>query len=50
MTKLELTPVQPGTFYRWMESRGKTGGQNKVPRLSNDRRFVDEIVKITPGR
>ena len=50
MTRLELTPVQPGTFYRWMESRGKTGGQNKVPRLSNDRRFVDEIVKITPGR
>ena len=50
MTKLELTPVPSGTFYRWMDSRGKTGGQNKVPRLSNDRRFVDEIVKITPGR
>lgn len=44
MTKLELTPVPSGTFYRWMEGRGKTGGQNKVPRLSNDRRFADEII------
>ena len=44
MTELELTPVPPGTFYRWMESRGKTGGQNKVPRLSNDRRFVEQIL------
>ena len=44
MTELELTPVPPGTFYRWMEGRGKTGGQNKVPRLSNDRRFVDQIL------
>ena len=45
MTMLELTPVPPGTFYRWMDSRGKTGGQNKVPRMSNDRRFVDQILK-----
>ncbi|MEO0333582.1 MAG: GH3 auxin-responsive promoter family protein, partial [Bacteroidota bacterium] len=26
-----------GTFYRWMKSRGKLGGQNKVPRLANNR-------------
>ena len=45
MTKLVLTPVPSGTFYRWMDGRGKTGGQNKVPRLSNDRRFVEEILK-----
>lgn len=44
MTMLELTRVPSGTFYRWMESRGKVGGQNKVPRLSNDRRFVDQIL------
>ena len=46
MTRLELTPVPPGTFYRWMEGRGKTGGQNKVPRLSNDRRFVEQIIPL----
>ncbi len=44
MTMLELTPVPSGTFFRWMESRGKIGGQNKVPRLCNDRRFIDSIL------
>ncbi len=33
-----------GTFYEWMKMRGKLGGQNKVPRLYNDRRYVDEIL------
>lgn len=33
-----------GLFYRWMKSRGKLGGQHKVPRLANDRTYVDEIL------
>lgn len=33
-----------GTFYRWMKSRGKLGGQNKVPRLANDRSYVEAIL------
>ncbi len=36
--------VPEGTFYAWMKQRGKLGGQNKVPRLSNDRKFLDEIA------
>jgi hypothetical protein len=32
-----------GTFYAWMKSRGKLGGQHKVPRLSNSRDYLDEI-------
>lgn len=32
------------TFYQWLKSKNKLGGQNKVPRLSNDRKFVDEIL------
>jgi len=32
-----------GAFYKWMKQRGKLGGQNKVPRLSNDRKYIDEI-------
>lgn len=43
-----LTPdvkVMPaGTFYAWMKKRGKLGGQNKVPRLANDRKFLDDIL------
>jgi hypothetical protein len=41
-----ITPVPQGTFMRWMEERGKTGGQNKVPRLANDRKYVDEIFNL----
>jgi hypothetical protein len=33
------------TFYGWMKQRGKLGGQNKVPRLSNDRKYIDEIME-----
>ena len=36
-----------GTFYNWMKKRGKLGGQNKVPRLANERKFVDDILAFT---
>lgn len=35
-----------GTFTRWLGSRGKLGGQNKVPRLSNNRTHLDKILKF----
>jgi GH3 auxin-responsive promoter len=38
--------VPEGTFYNWMKKRGKLGGQNKVPRLSNSREYVEEILGI----
>ncbi len=38
-----LRAVPPGTFEAWLQSKGKLGGQHKVPRLSNDRKFIDEI-------
>ena len=38
--------VKEGTFYNWMKGRGKLGGQNKVPRLSNSREYVEEILKM----
>jgi hypothetical protein len=34
------------TFYKWLKSKGKLGGQHKVPRLANDRRYVDEILTL----
>ncbi|HLU88724.1 MAG TPA: GH3 auxin-responsive promoter family protein [Cyclobacteriaceae bacterium] len=34
-----------GLFEKWMKSKGKLGGQNKVPRLSNNREYMDEILK-----
>lgn len=38
--------VAEGTFYNWMKKRGKLGGQNKVPRLSNSREFVEDILAM----
>lgn len=35
--------IEEGGFYKWMQSRDMVGGQNKVPKLSNDRRYVDNI-------
>ncbi|MFH0756451.1 MAG: GH3 auxin-responsive promoter family protein [Bacteroidota bacterium] len=38
--------LESGTFYRWMQKRGKLGGQNKIPRLANDRKYLDELQDI----
>ena len=42
---LVITPLQPDAFREYMKSKGKLGGQNKVPRLSNDRALADELLK-----
>jgi GH3 auxin-responsive promoter len=41
-----VNSVPQGTFYKWMKSRNKLGGQNKVPRLSNDRYQIESILSI----
>jgi hypothetical protein len=38
--------VQKGTFDRWLKSIGKLGGQNKVPRLSNNRVILEQILQL----
>jgi len=38
--------VEEGTFYEWMKKRGKLGGQNKVPRLSNTREYLDDLLEL----
>lgn len=38
--------LQKGTFNQWLKSKDKLGGQHKIPRLSNDRKYVEEILKI----
>lgn len=35
-----------GTFYKWMKRRGKIGGQNKIPRLANNRQYLDELMNM----
>lgn len=38
--------AKPGTFYNWLKMNGKLGGQNKVPRLSNDRILLEQILPL----
>ena len=40
----EIRPVPPGTFAAWMKSRGKLGGQNKVPRIINDQALWANLI------
>lgn len=35
-----------GSFYEWLKRKNKLGGQHKVPRLSNSREFVEELLRI----
>jgi hypothetical protein len=35
-----------GTFYKWLDSKNKLGAQNKIPRLNNDRKFVEELYEL----
>jgi len=44
---LVITPMQRDAFRLYMKSKGKLGGQNKVPRLSNDRQIADELIQWT---
>lgn len=42
---LKITVLPKGAFINYMRNRGKLGGQNKVPRLANDRTIADELMK-----
>jgi hypothetical protein len=45
--RLPIVHILPvGTFNEWLKSKGKLGGQHKVPRLSNDRTILEEVLKI----
>ena len=41
--KGEMLPK--GTFDQWLKSKGKLGGQNKIPRLSNNREILEQIMQ-----
>ena len=43
---LEILVAPEGTFYEWLRLKGKLGGQHKIPRLSNERGFIEELQAI----
>lgn len=46
LQKLEVVVAREGLFHDWMEKHGKLGGQHKVPRLSNSRKVIEELIKL----
>ena len=44
LQRLEVIAAPKGLFDLWLKSKGKLGGQHKVPRLCNDRRIMDEVL------
>jgi len=42
----QLRILRPGTFTEWLRIKGKLGGQHKIPRLSNERTFLEEVWEL----
>ena len=43
---LEVIVARPGLFHDWLKEKGKLGGQHKVPRLSNIRDHIEEMLVL----
>jgi hypothetical protein len=46
LVKPVVRSVPGGTFYKWLRTKNKLGGQNKVPRLSNTREYIEDLYVI----
>lgn len=46
LNRLVLRSLPQGTFFKWLKGKGKFGGQNKIPRLANHRRYLEEILEV----
>lgn len=49
LLQLQLHAAPAGLFDAWLSKKGKLGGQHKVPRLSNTREYLDEILALLPS-
>ena len=43
---LEVIVARPGLFHDWLDQKGKLGGQHKIPRLSNTREYIEEMLRL----
>jgi len=46
LTRPKVHVAAEKTFYNWLKSKNKLGGQHKIPRLSNDRNYVEELLQM----
>ena len=43
---LEVIVARQGLFHDWLAAKGKLGGQHKIPRLSNTREYIDQMIEL----
>ena len=46
LKKPEIIISKRGVFLKWLELNNKMGGQNKIPRLSNERKFIESLIEL----
>ena len=46
LQRLEIVKARKGLFNDWLKSRGKLGGQHKVPRLNNNRDIIEQVLRL----
>ena len=46
LIKPTLSIARKGLFFDWLKSKNKLGGQNKVPRLANNREYMDDLIEL----
>lgn len=46
LNELVLNVAQPDLFHLWLSKKDKLGGQNKIPRLSNDRSYLEQLIEL----
>lgn len=46
LQRLQIVKARPGLFNDWLKQQGKLGGQHKVPRLSNTRNYIEQLLAM----
>ena len=46
LEQLHFHKAKPGLFYQWLSNKNKLGGQHKIPRLSNSRALLEELLQL----
>lgn len=46
LNPLKMNVAKPNLFHLWLSEKDKLGGQNKIPRLSNDRAYLEQLLKL----
>ena len=50
LSRLEVIPARKDIFNEWLRERGKLGGQHKIPRLNNNRNFIEEMLSLNQNK